>query len=128
MNIEVVKSLLESPLKRALFGAALLLANEGGVTIAELSAQLGISKKSIKQYTRTARARRMWNPRAFLVYSRLISEGCDHSQLWGPGLRICLDCLTTNQPGHPALRRHWSTDPKPEPSKVYVPGTLKGGK
>ena len=42
-------------------------------------------------------------------------------------LTICLDCLRTNWAEHPALRIHPGDLPKPEPSKSYRPGMLKGG-
>lgn len=127
MNLTTIQEVLRSPLHRALFGAALLLANEGGATVAELSRQLDISKMAIRAYTRIARHRRAWNPRAFLVYSRIIAGGCDHAQLRGPGFRICLYCLVCNRPDHPALLRSPGTDPSPEPTKVYRPGGMKGG-
>lgn len=131
MNISVARAVMGSPLHRALFGAALLLANEGGSTVAELAFQLGIPKSAIRRYTQAARDRRARSPRAFLVYAALIAGGCDHSQLEGDGLRVCLYCLETNRPDHPGLRRYPSTDPKPEkpePPRAYAPGALKGGR
>lgn len=128
IDVSAVKQVMERPFHRAVFAAALLLANEGGATVAELAAQLGVGKGAIRRFTRQARARRQRQPRAWLVYSAAIEGAqCDHASLFGPGLRICLDCLMSNQPDHPALRRHQTDEPAREPSKSYRPGRLRGG-
>lgn len=127
MNLEVVRLVLQDRCLQALLGAALLLATENGATVKEIAKQLGIPKTKIRKYSEAARTSRARDPKAFLVYSAIASGGCDHTQLWGPGLRICLYCLRANNPDHPGLYRRPGTDPKPEPSKVYKPSKYKGG-
>lgn len=141
MNLQVVREVLESPLKTALLGAAVLLATENGTTIKEIAKQLGIPKGRLRRYSDAARNRRVHDPRAHLVYAAAIEGGCSCGRIfrvryrYEDGVRraihqpltICLDCLQSNWASHPALRIHPGEMPKPEPSKVYLPGSLKGG-
>ena len=142
MNIEVVREVQQSPLKSALLGAAVLIATENGFTIKEIARQLGIPKGRLRRYSDAARDRRNRDPRAHLVYAAAIEGGCGCGRLFKVRLRvdeygarrivrqpltICLDCLKSNWAEHPALRIYPGELPRPEPSKVYRPDSLRGG-
>src|SRR6188472_1773186 len=117
MQLAIIRRVRSDPAYKALLGAALLIANEGGKTVALLAELTGIPKASIRKYTRDARERRKRDPDAHLIYSAIIAGGCDHTRLMAdPEFAICLDCLGTNRPDHPALRIYPGEMPKPEPS------------
>ena len=141
MNIEVVREVLADPMMTGFLGAAVLMAVENGHTIKEIAKQLGIAKGKLRRYTDRARQRRVNDPRAHLIYASAIEGGCTCGRMFKirykqedgvwkavrQPLTICLDCLRTNWAEHPALRIHPGDLPKPEPSKVYRPGRLRGG-
>jgi hypothetical protein len=141
LNLEAVREVAASPLKSALLGAAVLLATENGFTIKEIARQLGIAKGRLRRYSDQARDRRLRDPRAHLVYAAAIESGCGCGRMFKVRYRyeggapkairqpliICLDCLRSSWADHPALRIHPDEMPKPEPSKAYQPGPLKGG-
>lgn len=102
MNVKTLREIKSNPLMRGLLGAALLIANEGGKTVAELSWQLGISKQSIRGYLRKSRSRRVRHPEVYLRYGAIIAGGCDHTEIdlkAGGKVWVCLYCLATNNPG-----------------------------
>ncbi len=142
MNIEVVREVLADPMMTGFLGAAVLMAVENGHTIKEIARQLGIPKGKLRRYTDRARNRRTHDPRAHLIYAAAIEGGgCTCGRVFKvryteedgarkairQPLTICLDCLRSNWAEHPALRIYPGDMPKPEPSKSYRPGMLKGG-
>lgn len=129
MKLAILRRVRSDPALKALLGAALLLANEGGKTVCLLSEITGIPKASIRRYTRDARERRRRDPQAHLIYSAIAAGSCDHARLFADTeFSICLDCLASNQPDHPALRIYPGDMPKKEPSKKYIPDPrYKGG-
>lgn len=127
MDRETLKNLKANPVMMAIFQASLLVASESGETCRSLAESIGIPKSTISRWINTAKNRRR-NPHARTVMAPCAIRGCVHKQELGPGLIICLDCGKVSPGLAQALRKDLRPDPLPEPSKVYRPGTLKGGK
>ena len=125
---DILRRARSDPAFKALLGAAFLVANEGGETVSEIAILTGISKATIRKFAQESARLRRRDPDVHLVYCSLIAGGCDHTRLFAEtDFAVCLYCLEVNKPNHPALRIYPDEMPKPEPSKVYRPGELKGG-
>lgn len=128
LDPESLKKALADPVLRVLLQASILVANEDGQTIRVIAETFGVSKSSIHRYIQEARDRRNRNIRARLIYAPCAVNGCIHKAIIGPGLVICLDCGKISPELEKALARDRRPIPKREPSRVYRPGKLKGGK
>ena len=114
-----------SEVEYALISGLMLCASRHGFTVAYLAKRFNESKQEIRRML--ALARRSAPVPVIWIDTPLIDPECDHSHLYGPGLRLCGRCLASNHPNHPAFHCRLEDMPAPEPSKVYLPGALLGG-
>lgn len=136
MNRDTVRDVLLNVPVQVLFQVAAHTAQHSkSHAINELARQLGCKPAVLWNYLRARRQNRVRRLRCLVINQPdgQYSSGhrwCDHKYLFGDGFRICVLCGENNFPDHPCWRsRAWNApEPKPEPSKVYRVGQLRGGR